>query len=370
MGTTKELNSYQLKLLEDIYYNQKNYVGRDKLFSLVKKFEGHPSQQQVAAWLADQEVNQVHIKPKKSSAIGPILPRKPNIYYQADLVDMGENAAYNKRYIFTLIDIFTKQAFARAMKTKKEATVLKAFESLYNELIKNNKRIRILATDNGSEFIDHNFKRFLKEHEIKHITGITGRPEGQGIVERFNGVLKGYIMKDITATGKNNWPQNLQTYLDNYNNTYHSIIKTTPNEAAEKYQEVEKNIRNNAIRHKLVRTKNLEKGDRVRKKIFKGKLDKYSTPNFSKTIYKIVKVIKSSKPFVQTKYKLIDDEGNVNKNFYVANDLLKIVKVSEPPAILEARKLKAEEEARKAAEPKVKSKISAIPLSIKTRSKK
>lgn len=362
----KELNSYQKKLLEDVYYGQKNYVGRDKLYSLIKKYEGHPGQLQVAAWLADQEVNQVHMKPKKSSAIGPILPKKPNVWYQADLIDMGENAAFNKRYIFTLIDSFTKQAFARALKTKKEATILKAFDSLMEQLKKEGKRIRVLQTDNGSEFIDNEFQRYLEENGIRHVTGIAGRPQGQGIIERFNGVLKNYIMKDITATGKNNWPKNLQQYLDNYNNTYHSIIKTTPNQAEEKFKEVKNNIEKYAVRHKLVTTKNLKVGDRVRVKIFKGKLDKYSTPNFSKTIFKIYKVIRSSKPFVQTKYKLINQDGQVTKNFYMANDLLKIVQVQEPPAILEARRL-AEEKAK---EPKEKSKKQPLPPStIRTRSK-
>ena len=106
-------------------------------------------------------------------------------------------------------------------------------------------------------------------------------------------------MKDKSATRKNDWPLNLQTYVDNYNNNYHSVIKTRPNNAVNKVDQVASNIRNKSIREKLVRVHKLQEDDKVRISIFKGKLDKASTQNFGKTIYTIHRIVKSDKPFNQ-----------------------------------------------------------------------
>jgi hypothetical protein len=53
-------------------------------------------------------------------------------------------------------------------------------------------------------------------------------------------------MKDITVLDKNEWYQHLDTYLNNYNNTYHSIIKTTPNKGIDEIEKVAERIKKNA----------------------------------------------------------------------------------------------------------------------------
>ena len=323
------LSKEQETLLDNLYYKQKNYVGRDKLWYLTKQYEGYPTQRQVNYWLQNQEVNQLHRKPKKSLSIAPVIVKKPNIYYQADLVDMGNKASHNKRYIFTLTDVFTKQAYAIAMTNKSNKSVLSAFEKIYELLVNNNKSIKILQTDNGGEFISSEFQDFLTKHKIKHTTSIPGRPQSNGQIERFNGILKDYIMKDITALGKNEWPLHLKTYIENYNNTYHTTIKTTPNQAAEKFEQVYTNIKQNAVKHKLIVVNKFKEGDKVRIKIFKGKLDKASTQNWSKSIFVIHRIIKSDKPFVQDKFRIKNQNGETLKNFYSANDLLKVLKVNK-----------------------------------------
>lgn len=321
----------QKKLLEDIYYNKKNFVGRDKLYTLTTEHLNHPTKSQVAEWLKEQETWQLHFKPKKSTSISPIVMSKPNIYYQMDIIDMGDNASHGKRYILTLIDTFTKQAFVVALNKKNTESVLKGFKTLLNELSKSDKSIKVLQTDNGGEFINAKMKKFLKEKNIKLNTGIPGRPQAQGIIERFNGTLKDYIQKDKTATGKKQWPVYLQQYVNNYNNSYHSTIKTSPNKAIEIPHTVARNIKQRAVSKKLVRINKLKVGDKVRVKIFKGKLDKSSSQNFSKSIYTIYRVVNSKTPFRATTYRINNSQGSIIKNLYTANDLLKISKVSKPP---------------------------------------
>lgn len=321
------------ELLNTVYYKEKNFVGRDKLYNLVKDKEDAPTKQEVADWLNDQEVHQLHVKPKKSVGVAPIITSKPNVYYQMDLADMGSYSSHGKRYIIAIIDAFTKQAYASALTSKSEKSVLKGFHSLLSQLKKNGKTIKILQTDNGSEFLSEKMKALYEELDIKHNTSIPGVPQSQGLIERWNAVIKSYIQQDITATGKNNWPANLDKYVANYNNSYHNTIKMTPNEAnkEENVKTVAENIKKKAIKRKTLKVDKIKQGDKVRVKIPKGKLEKYSTQNFSKSIYKVANVVKPKVPYKSIKYRLMDKNGDKIKNFYTANDLLKIEKSLKPP---------------------------------------
>jgi transposase InsO family protein len=73
--------------------------------------------------------------------------------------------------------------------------------------------------------VNEKFQNFLKTNNIKHVISIFERLQSNGIIEKFNGTLKDYIQKDIFATEKNEWPKYFDTYLNNYNNSYHSVIK-------------------------------------------------------------------------------------------------------------------------------------------------
>jgi len=334
-----DLTKEQEDLLKEYYYDKKNLVGRDKLYDLIKEIEGHPTKVQVLEWLKKQEVYQLHFKPRKSSTIAPVITTKPDVLYQVDLIDMGSDASHGKRYILTVIDSFTKFAMATPLANKEEKTVTKAMENIILDLNKDGKSMKVLQSDNGAEFVNAKFEEMIGSYGIKHITGIAGRPQSQGIIERFNGSLKDYIQKDITATGKNEWPKHLQTYIDNYNNSYHRTIKTTPNDAYDEIVNVADNIRKRALSKHLISNSKLEKGDQVRVKIFKGKLDKSSTKNFSDEIYKVDNVIKSKKPYIQSKIKITTPNGKLVKNSYVGNDLLHITEVNKGPVKLDIPKV-------------------------------
>ena len=129
---SKSLSKDHIKLLKRIYYDKKNYYGRDKLFHIVKQYPDHPSQCAVAAWLRTQELYQIHFKPKKSHTIKSIIPDGPKWYFMMDLIDLGKNFVSNsgKRYILTVIDVFTKQAHAKALRDKNSRTVRHAFAKI------------------------------------------------------------------------------------------------------------------------------------------------------------------------------------------------------------------------------------------------
>ena len=106
--------------------------------------------------------------------------------WSADLVDMQAFSSFNKgfKYIFTVIDVFSKYAWAVQIKDKSAASVTKAFEKIISD------RIPIsLWVDEGKNFIMLHLKKYLLDKQ--KIEMYSTFNEGKAVViERFNRTLK------------------------------------------------------------------------------------------------------------------------------------------------------------------------------------
>jgi IS30 family transposase len=130
--------------------------------------------------------------------------------WSGDLINKVNIANSNKgyKYILTVIDIFTKYAYAIPLKSKDRYEILDAFKKLFS-----NKQPNKLWTDKGCEFTNNRFKNFLnkKNIELYHVFN-----EGKAcVIERFNRTLGNMIAKHLTATHKSNYINVLQKLLDN-----------------------------------------------------------------------------------------------------------------------------------------------------------
>ena len=96
------------------------------------------------------------------------------------------------------------------MKDKKGATITNAFQQILDSSIrKPNKKL----LDQGSEFYNNSFKKWLKDNNIEMYSTYN---EGKSVVaERFIRTLKNKICKHMTAISKNVYFD----VLDEYNNT-------------------------------------------------------------------------------------------------------------------------------------------------------
>lgn len=321
----------QAALLKRLYYDQRMMFGRDKLWSIAQSFANPPTRRAVQAWLRTQETYQLHLKPKRTTTIKPVLMNKPGIAFQMDLTDMGKYADGPYRYILALIDAFSRKAYVQPLKDKEAVTVAAAFKSLYRDNYL--RKMRLLQTDNGSEFIASEMQTFLNRRHVKHIRGIAGRPQSQGIVERFNGTLKSLIYENMLVTKSKRWVNDLDLIMRAYNSTMHDTIKTTPNEANnddEQRAAVTARIRQTAKVSGRADPDDIQVGDRVRRKVFKGKLEKGSTINWSRTFYKVISVIHSKKPYVRIRYRLEGADGTVPQSF-TRNDVQLVKSVQSPP---------------------------------------
>ena len=78
--------------------------------------------------------------------------------WSADLIDMQAFSSFNKgfKYILTVINVFSKYAWAVLIKDKSAASVTKAFEQIISDRIP--KKIWV---DEGKEFYNATFKNIL-----------------------------------------------------------------------------------------------------------------------------------------------------------------------------------------------------------------
>lgn len=123
---------------------------------------------------------------------------------------------YGKRYYFsTIIDVVTKFAFCRLtpnLSSLQSRLSLIDFQSLYNH------QIRIVQTDNGSEFLLH-FDNYLQNQTIKHEFIYPRSPKVNGTVERFNRTIQEEFLQrqDEISYDQNLFNLKLQKYLTWYN---------------------------------------------------------------------------------------------------------------------------------------------------------
>jgi transposase InsO family protein len=328
-GLFKPLTDNQVDMLEREYYTNKNMVGRDKLYFILKRKYGSkaPTQKAINDWLVNQKTHQLHRRQFKSQTITPIRNvRVPNQLWMADLIDMGSKPDKGYKWILTVVDVFSKYAWAVPMRNKEKQTAAAAMA----DILKSQKP-RVLQTDNGSEFIAGPFQALLKKYQVKHITGLAGRAFSQGSIERWNGTIKSIIGRLWTARKEKKWVDDLPKLVENYNKNIHASTGIPP--ADVNRENKEQMTKMNQTNDKRINESNVEHadpkmkmGDEVRLKVMKGAIDSSTLkPKWTRGVYKIAKV-KPPQGSKAPSFRVRDDDGDLLKDTYTATDLLKIQK--------------------------------------------
>ena len=84
-----------------------------------------------------------------------------------DLADMQSLSKYNKgiKCLLCAIDLFSKYVWAVHLKDKRRISIVNAFQKMISKGCKPNK----IQVDQGGEFYNNLFKRFLKINNIEYI---------------------------------------------------------------------------------------------------------------------------------------------------------------------------------------------------------
>jgi len=302
----KKINT---KRLEDYYEDPKNpgaFSGLNSLFLSLREKNKNLDKEFLKEWLKDQEVYTLH-KPKiKKFERNKIESPGIDNTFQADLIDLTkispENNGYN--FILTVIDVFSKYAWAIPLKDKTALSVLTAFKTIFEE----RSPLR-LHTDEGKEFLNKNLKDYLKKMNIKHF--VIYSEMKAAVVERFNRTLKEKMWRYFTYQKTKRYIDILPDLLSSYNNTYHRSIKMKPTEVDEKNEDqVWFNLYGEMPKQKKLK---FNIGDKVRISKDKGLFDKGYTSNWKKELFVIKDIIYYNIPV----YKLMDlMNEEINGVFY------------------------------------------------------
>ena len=117
------------------------------------------------------------------------------------------------------IDLFSKDAWVVPLKDKKGTSIVNAFQKIIWKGTKPNK----IWVDQGSEFYNNHFKKFLK---INNIEMYSTYNEGKSVVaERFIRTLKNKIFNHIAAISKSVYFDVLDDIVNNINIDIDCTIK-------------------------------------------------------------------------------------------------------------------------------------------------
>lgn len=166
-------------------------------------------------------------KAPRKPRYGLLQPIPPSQLFERIHIDiigpMHESSNQNK-YIITVIDSFSRYAFAKAATEVKTVDIIRF---LTEEVITKHGCPTYLVSDNGSQFTSYEFKTYMDELGIKHNRTVEYHPQANGLDERFNGtlvkILKNYIQQD-----QDDWDLRLPWAVMLYNTSIHATTQTSP----------------------------------------------------------------------------------------------------------------------------------------------
>ena len=135
----------------------------------------------------------------------PTPPHQPRTYEVLELVhsDVCEMPVYTyggAKYFLTFLDEKSKRSWIYLMSHKSEVTEhFRNFKNLVEK--QSGKRIKILRSDNGGEYVNAQLMEILQDTSIQHQLTVAGNPQQNGAAERLNRTLLDKVRSMIIGSG-------------------------------------------------------------------------------------------------------------------------------------------------------------------------
>ncbi len=223
------------KYLRQIYYDPKHpasYSSPGKLYrAVITAGKYDISKAQIKKWLQSQETYTLHRairrKFKRNKVIAPMM----NYQWEIDLADLKHHASENSgyKYFLAAIDVMSRYAYTRKLKTKNSSEVLEAFKSILDESGNHPQKVR---SDKATEFTNQHFQKFLKSENIDHF--VTQNEVKANYCERLLKTLKNKIARYMSKKQSHRWVDILPAITKSYNETYHRSINKSPAKVSKK----------------------------------------------------------------------------------------------------------------------------------------
>ena len=266
----------------------------------------------VARFLADEHAYSLHKPARRTYPRNKTYVSGIDAQWQADLADMQSLARDNDgmRYILTVIDVFSKYAWAIPIKDKGAKTMVAAFGDLFKRT--EGRVPERLQTDKGTEFLCAPVQRLLRDKGVHHFASQSDKKAA--VVERFNRTIKTRLWTYFTANRTKRYVDVLQRLVDSYNASVHRMIRMAPKDVRKKHEtEIWRRLYGEGGGSMRLKPSRVKAGELVRISRWKGNFEKGYLPNWSKETFHVAKV----KRHPRTMYEVHDKEGEeVKGNFY------------------------------------------------------
>ncbi len=290
-----------------------SFAGKERFIKAIKLQDNTVKRKDIEAKLRGIGSYSLHKPLKRPKLFRRIYAKGINYQYQIDLIDMSkfekENNGY--RWFITIIDIFSKKAWAFKLKRKSANSIVQVMKPFFE-----NNHPRKIEFDQGKEFYNKPFLDLLRKLKIIHFSVYSDYK--CAIVERFNRTLKTRMYRSFTSRGSTRWIDILQDLVDGYNNTKHSSTGFKPNDVnASNEHLVKRNLYPN-INKKKQHTKPVFKlGDTVRLAKKKTAFQKGYEQTYSYEVFEINE-IKNTYPVT---YGIKDYKGEVIEGSFYKSEL-------------------------------------------------
>ena len=268
----------------------------------------------VREWLSHQDTYTLHKPICRQFKRRVTITGGMNHQFQADLIDMRTLRKYNDgvSYLLTCIDVLSKYAWAIPVKTKTGTALVEALSKIFRK-----RRPLSLQTDKGSEFMNRNVQRYLRDRGVHFFTS-ENEDVKAAIVERFNRTLKEKMWRYFTKTNGLRYVDVITKLIRNYNHSYHRSIRMAPVEVTLANQE---QVWKTLYADVELSTKSVfNEGDRVRISQARQTFKKGYTPAWTEELFTVSRVIITS-PIT---YRLKDDSGEELQGTFYKEELQKV----------------------------------------------
>ena len=193
------------------------FSGKTSFIKELKNKKIKYNKKEINDWFLNEDSYTIHKPIKKNFKRNRVIVSGIDDTWQADLIDLSNLSHLNDKYKFvlTVIDVFSKYAYAIPLKNKSAESIVNAFKLI----ISNGRTPKKLQTDAGNEFINKSLKKYLKQ--VKMYT--TYSEMKASVVERFNRTLKEKMWRYFSYKHHYRWVDVLQDFIKSYNNSYHRI---------------------------------------------------------------------------------------------------------------------------------------------------
>lgn len=311
------------KIIENIYHDPASpagFAGIQRLYQEAKKVNPNITKNDVKWFLEGDRTYTLHRPRRVRFKRAKTIPAGLFTDLQCDLAQMDKFSRSNKsyKYILLCVDVLSKKIFAEPVKSKKYEDMAPAMDKILDKIPITPARI---FSDNGKEFFlnkkqGNKTVNFYVERGIDKYWSSTKTIKA-ALAERYIRVLKSRLYKYFSEFNSLNWLDILDKIVEAINNSPSRITGMKPIDINFKNaQNVWERVYSNNFLISKSKTK-LHKGDNVRMANYKEVFDRGYLPNWGDEILEVDAIKRGN---VDT-YKVKDEDGNMFKGNYYAEDL-------------------------------------------------